>query len=123
MGKVCSDAHMDAMLANVALADRISILSAEPANAAAIPGLTLATTSLTPGDGNGDFTIADGDVDGRKLTVGAQSGVSISSSGTGTHVAIDDGTNMHVTTCPSQVLTSGGDTDIAAYDIEVGDPG
>lgn len=122
MGKACSDSHMDAMLDNIALADTLTVCSAEPANQAGIAAVALADIALTPGDGNGDFTIANGDTSGRKLTIAQQADVDIDSSGTATHVVIDDGTSIYVTTCTSQALTSGGTVTIPTWDIEVADP-
>lgn len=122
MAKACSDAYMDAMLAVIDNADTLTVCSGQPANVAGISAVALADATLTPGDGNGDFTIADGDTSGRKLTVAQQSNITIDTSGTATHVVIDDGTNLYVTTCTSQALTSGGTVTTPAYDIEVGDP-
>ena len=43
---------------------------------------------------SGDFAIADGDISGRKVTVAAQAGVTVDTSGIVTHVAIVDGTRL-----------------------------
>ena len=51
-----------------------------------------------------DFTVANGDTSGRKVTVGAKSGVTIDTTGTATHIALLDVTNsklLYVTTCTS----------------------
>lgn len=72
-----------------------------------------------------DFTAANGDVSGRKLTTGAQSGVSITDSGDATHVAWLDVANsklLYVTTCTTQTLTAGGTVNIPACDFEIADP-
>lgn len=122
MGKACSDTHMDAMLDNIALATTLTVCSAEPANQAGIAAVALADVTLTAGDGNGDYTIGDGDTNGRKLTVAQQADVDIDSSGTASHVVLDDGSSIYVTTCTSQALTSGGTVTIPAWDIEVADP-
>jgi len=122
MGKACSDSHMDAMLDNIALGTTITVCSAEPANQAGIAAVALADVTVTAGDGNGDYTIADGDTNGRKLTVAQQADVDIDTSGTATHVVIDDGTSIYVTTCTSQALTDTGTVTIPAFDIEVSDP-
>jgi hypothetical protein len=52
--------------------------------------------ALTPGNGNGDYTYADGDTNGRKVTVGAQNGASVGTSGTATHIvrATGGGTDL-----------------------------
>jgi hypothetical protein len=122
VAKKCSDAYMDAMLALIDDADALTICSAEPANVAGIAAVALADVAMTPGAGNGDYTLANGDTSGRKLTVAQQSNMPIDASGTATHVVIDDGTNLYVTTCTSQALTSGGTVTTPAWDIEVADP-
>lgn len=72
---------------------------------------------------NSDYTKANGDVSGRKVTVAAKSTVPIDTSGTADHIALCDGTNLlYVTTCTSQALTSGGTVDFPAWDIEIADP-
>jgi hypothetical protein len=113
---------MDAMLQLIDNADTLTICSAQPANVAGIAAVRLAEVALTPGDGNGDFTIANGDTSGRKLTTAQQSAMSITASGDATHVVLDDGTNLYVTTCTSQTLTAGGTVTCPAFDIEVADP-
>lgn len=76
---------------------------------------------------SGDFTKANGDTSGRKMTVGAKSGVLIDTTGTATHVALLDVTNsklLYVTTCTSQALTANGSNTVnfPAWDIELADP-
>lgn len=74
---------------------------------------------------SGDFTLAAGDVSGRKITVGAKSGVTISASGTATHVAWLDVTNSILklcTTCTSQALSTGGTVDFPAWKWEINQP-
>jgi len=70
----------------------------------------------------GDFSKANGDVSGRKLTVAAQNSLSIDASGSATHIAINNGVDYYVTTCTSQALTSGGTVSVPAWDIEIADP-
>jgi hypothetical protein len=71
----------------------------------------------------GDFTKANGDTNGRKVTVAQKSAVPIDASGTATHVAICDGSNvLLVTTCTSQALTSGGTVTIPTFKCETADP-
>lgn len=122
MAKACSDAYMDAMLALIATADAMTVCSGQPANVAGIAAVALADVVLTPGDGNGDFTIGNGDTNGRKLAVAQQADIDIDTSGTATHVVIDDGTNLYITTCTSQALTDTGTVTVPTYDIEVSDP-
>ena len=123
MAKAVHNGVLDAALDEVATAVTLTVTSAEPANYAGIAAVALASVTLTAGDGNGDYTIADGDTSGRKVTVAQQSAISITASGTATHVCLDDGVTLqYVTTCTSQVLTSGGTVTVPAWDIEIADP-
>lgn len=123
MGKATSDAVLDAALAKIATGTRLTVTSAEPANFAGIAAVLLASATQTAGDGNGDYTIANGDVSGRKVTIAQKTNASITASGTATHVCEDDGTILlNVTTCTSQVLTSGGTVTIPAHKCEFTDP-
>ena len=86
----------------------------------AITTYMLADAILTPGT---DFTIADGDTDGRKVTIAAKAGENVDTTGTAINVAICDGTRLlYVTTCTSQLLTSGNTVDFPAWDVEISDP-
>ena len=122
MGKAYPNPTLDAALAKIATGINQTVCSAEPANYAGISAVDLATVTLTAGDGNGDYVIAD-DTSGRKVTVAAQNGVSIIASGTATHIAYDDGsTLLAVTTCTSQALTSGGTVDVPSHKFAIADP-
>lgn len=73
---------------------------------------------------NTDYTLADGDTSGRKITVAAKAGVTIDTTGTATHIALvktGDTTLRYVTTCTSQGLSSGGTVDFPTWDIEIAD--
>lgn len=75
---------------------------------------------------SGDFTLAAGDVSGRKVTIGAKNGITVSNSGTATHIAVIDTTNSRVkaqTTCTSQAINTGGTVDVPSYKVlEVQNP-
>ena len=126
MAKWSNDSAMDAMLAYIDDATLLTVCSAQPTTyAEASSTYKLADVVLTAGDGNGDFTIANGDSSGRKLTVAQQANIDIDSSGTATHVALcisGSSTLLYVTTCTSQSLTAGGTVTVPAWDIEVADP-
>jgi hypothetical protein len=71
----------------------------------------------------GDYTIANGTTSGRKVTMGAKSAVTVDTSGTATHVALCDGTDLlYVTTCTSQALTATNTMNFPAWVIEIADP-
>jgi hypothetical protein len=118
MGKVIPDANIDAQLVNCE-GTKIHVCSAEPANYAGIAAVMLAEATIS-----GSFTKAAGDVSGRKSTHPAQSAISITNTGTATHIVESNGTDTMemVTTCASQLLTSGGTVDTSAFDHEIGDP-
>lgn len=117
MAKSIPDAIIDLMLAE-AEGTQIHVCSAEPANYAGISAVELADAAIS-----GSYTKANGDTSGRKNTLPAQTGISIASSGTATHVVISNNTDTMylVTTCTSQALTSGGTVDTNAFDHEIGD--
>lgn len=122
MAKQAPDATIDSMFDYVDQCNTMVVCSGEPANYAGIAAVTLATVALTP---DTDFTKANGDVSGRKVTIAAKSAVSVTASGTATHLAIartTDSTLRYVTTVTSQVLTSGNTCNIPAWKIEVADP-
>ena len=69
-----------------------------------------------------DFTLAAGVTSGRRVTVAAKSGVSVTASATANHVALVDVTNsklLYVTTAANQALTSGSTVSFGAWDIEI----
>lgn len=101
---------------------RQTACSAEPANYAGIAAVALATATLA----SGDYTVAAGDVSGRKVTVAAKSGVTIDASGTANHVVLHDNASIlgYVTTCDALVLTAGGGNTVnfPAWKIEIAAP-
>lgn len=120
MAKKVDNTVLDGAFAIVDNAIRQTLCSSEPANYAAIAAAKLAEATMA----GGDYTAADGDTSGRKVTVAAKTGVSITASGTATHVALHDNSStlLYVTTCPSQALVSGGTVDIGSWKIEIADP-
>ena len=126
MAKFLSDTVLDAALDVIATADTLIICAGEPAD------YTDATTDSGSGGhalgeisvSSGDFTKADGDTSGRKITCAQQTGVTIDVSGTADHVAlVDVGTTtlLAVTTITSQAVTSGNTATINAFDLELAD--
>lgn len=85
----------------------------------------LGAVDLTVGDGNGDFTIADG-TSGRKVTITAQTGIPITSSGTITHAVVADSANERVLgnkqLSSSQAVTSGQTVSTPAFALQIPDP-
>ena len=123
MAKSQNDDVLDGAHDISALADIQTACSAEPTTRTeAITTFALADIALTPGDGNGDFVIANGDASGRKLTTTQQADVAIDVTGTATHVAQCDATRLlRVTTCTSQALVDTGTVTFPAWDDEIAD--
>jgi len=124
MPKWANDAAMDSALDYYDQCDHQRVLSAYTAgdSHATVVSNTLADAAMTP---DTDYTKANGDTSGRKITVAAKNGVSVTTTGTATHVALTrsaDSSVRFVNTCTSQALTSGNTVNIPAYDIEIADP-
>lgn len=122
MAKFVPDSTLDGFLDTIINnATRVTICSTQPttyteANA------TYALADVTID--SSDFSKANGDTSGRKLTLAQQTGVTIDTSGTAQHVAILNvsGTALlAVTTCTSQAVTAGNTATINAFDIEISD--
>jgi hypothetical protein len=124
MGKTVDQNVQDAALNDIKNnANKMVVLSAQATNfTEANATFMLANVAVA----SGDFTLAAGDTSGRKLTVGAKSGISVTNSGTATHIAQIDTTNSRVksqTTCTSQAINTGGTVDVPSYKVvEVQNP-
>ena len=123
MAKQLHNDVFDAALAKIATCTHLNFCSSQPAAYANIAGVSLANVTLTAGDGNGDYVIADGDVSGRKITVGAQTGMVPTGNGTVTYAVLDDGTTLLAANpITSQAITTAQVWDSPAFDIELTDP-
>jgi hypothetical protein len=120
MAKSVADVVLDAALDKIATSTILTVCNAEPTTRTeAITTFKLADVVVD----SGDFSKANGDTSGRKVTVAAQSAVPVDTTGTATHVALCDGSVLlYVTTCTSQGLTSGNTVNVPAFDIEIADP-
>lgn len=118
MAKKATDGMLDGGLDKIATATTLTVCAGEPISIADITTKKLASVAIT----GVDFTKANGDTSGRKVTVAQQADISITASGNADHVVIDDGTDYYVTTCTTQALTSGGTVTVPAWDIEFADP-
>jgi hypothetical protein len=124
VAKWANDNVMDAALNYIATADRMFVCSTQPADYAAAVATALATITLTPGDGGGDFAIAD-DVSGRKVTIAEQAAATVDASGDATHIALGlttDTVLIYVTTCTTQTLTEGNTVTVPSWKVSFGDP-
>lgn len=119
MAKFAPDAVLDTLLDKVATATSLIVTTSQPTDRATAVAAALATASTT----GGDFTKADGTTNGRKLTIAAKSNVSVTATGSATHVALVDGTNLlYVTTVTAQTLTSGNTVTVPTWTITIADP-
>jgi hypothetical protein len=122
MAKAAADAVLDGLLDVVATATAMIACSAQPTTyTEAVTTYALADVVMS----GGDFTKANGDTSGRKVTVASKSGVTVDTSGTATHVALVNTTSstlLYVTTCTSQALTASNTVTFPAWGIEVADP-
>ncbi len=124
MGKSIHDDVLDGAHDIIAIGNRLIALSGDPGSdyGAAINSLSLAITSLA----GGDFTIANGDSNGRKVTVGQQADITVDSGGNANHIGITTDITSNrvllVTTCTSQELTEGNTVSFPACDDEISDP-
>jgi hypothetical protein len=124
MAKAAPDAMIDASLDYVALGTKVVVCSAQPTTYTEANATYALADVVTD---SGDFSKANGDTSGRKVTVAAQNGVLIDTSGTATHVAVistGDSTLRYVTTCTSQALVANGSNtvNVPAWKIEIADP-
>lgn len=128
MAKYSNDIILDTALNFVTgSATKVVVCDGEPAT------YTAATTATGSGGnalGSGslsgaNFTVADGDVSGRKWTLETQTGLPVNNSGTADHVAIVDDSNSRllvITTVTAQAVSAGGTMDVSAFDQELEDP-
>lgn len=121
MAKLVHDNVLDAALNLIkTTANLMVVCSTQPTTRTeAVTTYALADVAMA----TGDFTVSNGDTNGRKVRVGAKSAVPVDTTGSAQHIALVDGSNLlYVTTCTTQALTSGNTVDIPVWDIEIADP-
>jgi hypothetical protein len=119
-----ADYVLDAALSKLDTeANRVDICSSEPTT------YTAATSTNTLGNSTSISISAptDGDTSGRKVTLSAISGASVTGTGTASHFAITDTTNSRLLATGAlsgggQSVTSGNTFSLTAVDIEIPDP-
>lgn len=122
MAKWVNDAALDAALDYLDQSNIMHLCSAQPATYAGIAAVSLGSVAMTL---DTDFPKSDGDVSGRKITVAAKSGVSVTASGTVTHVALartTDSTLRYVMTTTPLAVTAGGSVNVPGWIVEQRDP-
>jgi len=124
MAKLMPDGILDLLHAEIRKqVTGISVCSTQPTTYAE------ATTTYKLADVNGvtstKFTLGNGDTSGRKITLAAQNGLTVDTTGTAAHVAwwstTGSGLLVMVTTCTTQALTTGNTVNVPAHDFELRD--
>jgi len=112
------DAALDWVRARVTQEDVCSAIPTTYAEANAT--YMLAQTAIT----SSACVVADGDSNGRKMTMNAKNSVSVTTTGTASHVALAGSTGstlLLVTACTTQALTTGNTVNIPAWKLEMAD--
>lgn len=120
-----ADSVLDAAMAKIATCTRVDICTTEPTNLTeATSTYTVANYTLTAGDGNGDWVIANGDTSGRKVTLQTQSGNNGTGTGAANFVAFTDGSALlAVIDGDGDTVNSGSPVTINAVKVlEIADP-
>lgn len=121
MGKWANDNVMDNGLNWIKNnTNEMHICNNQPASYADLSTMSLGSVAMT----SADFTLADGDISGRKLTVAAKD-IIASADGTATHVVLANSSTsilVYVTTMTSKTVNNGDTVSLSAWDIELRDP-
>lgn len=120
MAKWANDSVLDALLDKVATSTQLLVCSTQPTTRANALSSALASVTVS----SGDFSKADGDPDGRTLTIAQKANLDVTASGTGNHIALVDGSSLlYVTTVTNpQSLTSGNTVTVQSWNVRIGDP-
>jgi hypothetical protein len=122
MGKSASTAVLDGALDVIATATKFVACSAQPTTYTEANSTFFLAGVVVAG---GDFTKAAGTTNGRKITVAQKTGVTVTNSGTATHVALiitGSSTLLYVTTATSQALLSSNTLTMNGFSVECADP-
>lgn len=123
MGKAVNYDVLDGAFAVLKIATHMVALPAQPADYPTAQATKLADVTMA----STDYVNSAGLVNGRRVTVGAKSGVPVLAAGTATHVCLLDPNStpprvLYTTTCPAQTLALGGTVSFSPWDVEIGDP-
>ena len=126
MAKRVDQSVLDAALNEIGGAELLTVCEGEPASYAeattAKPGgKMLASIAVSAGD----FALANGDIDGRKIVVSQKTALAIVADGTGDHVALTTSNGLRVlavTTAPALAITQADTLDVTSWQDEIADP-
>lgn len=124
--KLIDDGSMDKGLQDIANnGNMLHLVSQAPTVYADVAAHSLGHVALNLGVGNGSYTIQDGAVSGRRLTL-AQQTIPGTGNGTATHAVVLDTVNSAikaVTTAPNYNIAVGTNQAVPSYDVwEIEDP-
>lgn len=118
MANYTNPSVLDLALTRIATANRLMVCAGFPTSYANLTDRKLAEKTLIPGSGNGVFTIQDRTAGGREIVVAAQSGLSVTASGTADHVVLVNTSTQTILlarTCANAVLTSGMQVSVPSF--------
>jgi hypothetical protein len=121
MAKWCNDDFLDAAFDEIINNCNLMVLcSAQPADRNdAVNVKDLADVAMVAGD----FSVANGPIDGRMLTIAAKLTVTVDHAGTATHLALVDAARLlYVTTCAAQDVVVTEPVNILSWAIRLRDP-
>lgn len=119
--KYCNPAAIDLALGYIAQADKQYACSQYPTSYADVLTYSLASVDLAAGA----FSITDGVVSGRRLTIAEHKGVSVLVNGQANFVVLVHTASdqlLYVTTSDPQGLTTGSYVDFPEWSIEIENP-
>lgn len=125
MGKLVDDSVLDGALNIIKNnATQISVCKDTPTDYSTATTAGTHRLALKTGLTSGSYTGPADDASGRKLSTVEHAAISVSNSGTATHVCLcgTAATLYYVTTCTSQVLTAGNTVTIPIWKINIADP-
>ena len=120
MSKAIDSNSMDAALNDIANnGNFLYLCSQAPVAFADVATYALGHVALTPGAGNGAYSLAAGVVSGRRLNL-AQQVVPGTAGGTATHAVIIDSVNSRIkaiTTAPNYAMYNGVNQSVPSYNV------
>lgn len=119
MAKFLTNTALDQRLDYTATATAMHLCQGQPTQFSDIAGLTRAVVVMA----GGDFTKANGPVDGRQLTVAAKNDVPVTANGNGDHVALVSATELlEVFTCDLVAVTTSDTVNFPAFNTRTRQP-
>jgi len=120
--KYVADSYIQKELDSIK-ADATKIIVCSGANSPADYAAAVAAALATHTVATGDWTISNGDTNGRKVRCAEHAAVTVDATGDASCIAVcTDTVLLVVTSCTLQTLTIGNTVTIPVWDIEISDP-